>query len=173
MLLPVEFIRARERATVEYERLSPAAVVLLRQAGRRSAITPETTAKNEMNGKYSDNAGFWPEHIPVAEGGAGALRSTLPVENIVCAISDLGVPCEKSDDAGAFVCNSLFYAMLHHNKGSVPPRFIHVPYVREQGHEEAPFMESEDVYQAIFAAIEKVTRNEYRQHRTEIGALGQ
>lgn len=86
MLLPVEFIRARELATVEYDRLSPAAVVLLRQAGRRSAITPETTAKNEMNGKYPDNAGFWPEHIPVAE--AAPVRCGLLCRwKILCARS--------------------------------------------------------------------------------------
>ena len=51
LLLPVEFVRARERAFAAYDELRPGAVVMLGQAGGRSAITPESTGKNVMNGK--------------------------------------------------------------------------------------------------------------------------
>lgn len=156
LLLPVEYVKARELAITEYDRLRPAAVVMLGQAGGRNAITPETTAKNVMNGSNPDNAGFKPDHAPVVAGGADTLRSTLPKDKMIRAVETLGIPCEESGCAGEYVCNALFYGMLHHNKGSVPTGFIHVPYVREQGHEETPFMELETIYLGIFAALEAV-----------------
>ena len=140
----------------EYDRLLPAAVIMLGQAGGRNAINLETTAKNVMNGSNPDNAGFKPDHAPVVAGGADTLRSTLPKDKMIRAVETLGIPCGESGCAGEYVCNALFYGMLHHNKGSVPTGFIHVPYVREQGHEETPFMELETIYLGIFAALEAV-----------------
>ena len=46
--------------------------------------------------------------------------------------------------------------MLRHNKGAVPTGFIHVPYIREQGHEDKPFMELDEIRRGILAAIEAV-----------------
>ena len=156
LLLPVEFVRASELAVYEYDQLAPAAVMMLGQAGGRSAITPETTGRNIMNGRIPDNAGFRPEHLPVKESGPAELKSTLPVERIVQAVRKLGIACEKSDDAGEYVCNTLLYGMLHHVNGAVPAGFIHVPYIREQGHAEAPFMELSDLRRGILAAIQAV-----------------
>ena len=156
LLLPVEYVKAREFAIAEYDRLLPAAVIMLGQAGGRNAINLETTAKNVMNGSNPDNAGFRPDHTPVVAGGANTLRSTLPIDKMIRAVEALGIPCVESGCAGEYVCNALFYGMLHHNKGSVPTGFIHVPYVREQGHEESPFMELETIYLGILAALEAV-----------------
>ena len=156
LLLPVEYVKAREFAIAEYDRLLPAAVIMLGQAGGRNAINLETTAKNVMNGSNPDNAGFRPDHTPVVAGGANTLRSTLPIDKMIRAVEALGIPCVESGCAGEYVCNTLFYGMLHHNKGSVPTGFIHVPYIREQGHEETPFMEFETVYLGILTALEAV-----------------
>ncbi len=156
LLLPVEFVRARELAFAAYDRYSPAAVIMLGQAGGRDAITPETTGRNVMNGRIPDNAGFQPDHLPVVEGGPDSLASTLPTKKIIRAIQALGIPCERSDNAGEYVCNTLLYGMLERNRGKVPTGFIHVPYIREQGHEDAPFMELADMIRGILAAVETV-----------------
>ena len=156
LLLPVEFDRARALAFAEYDRLSPDVVVMLGQAGGRSAITPESTGKNIMDARMPDNAGYRPEQVPVVEGGPETLRSTFDIEKIVSAVSALGIPCERSDDAGKYVCNCLLYGMLDHNKGAVPTGFIHVPFIKEQGHNDAPAMELADMEKGIFAAIEAV-----------------
>jgi pyroglutamyl-peptidase len=155
-LLPVEFVRAREIACAEYDKLGPSAVVMLGQAGGRTSVTPETTGKNLMNAKISDNAGYEPRGVPVSEGGPETLRSTADVAGIVDAVRALGIPCEISDDAGAYVCNALLYGMLEHNGGTVPTVFIHVPFVREQGHADKPFMELDDIYRAVVAAVGSV-----------------
>ena len=159
LLLPVEFKKAREMACAEYDRLSPAAVVMLGQAGGRGAITPETSGRNVMHGRIPDNAGFQPDHLPVVENGPDVLYSTLPVGSIVKAVRALGLPCEESDSAGEYVCNTLLYGMLAHNGGEVPTGFIHVPYIREQGHEDKPFMELEEIGRGIAAALEAVADN--------------
>jgi len=156
LLLPVEFQRAPEEAIAEYDRLSPYAVIMLGQAGGRSAVTPETTGRNIMNASEPDNAGFKPEHQPIIEGSPEELSSTLPVQNIIDSVISLGIPCERSDSAGEFVCNCLLYSMLDHNKGEVPTGFIHMPYIKEQGHEDKPYMEVKDITKAIMTAIETV-----------------
>lgn len=153
VLLPVEFIRARELAAEAYDKISPAAVIMLGQAGGRSAITPESTGKNRMNARIPDNAGYQPSDLPVEEGGPEALHATLPVDRITDAVHSAGIPCERSDDAGAYVCNAVLYGMLLHNGGAVPTGFIHVPYIKEQGHADKPFMELEEILRAIETAV--------------------
>ena len=154
LLLPVDFAAAPALAIAEYDRLSPAAVIMLGQAGGRRAITPETTGVNEMHARIPDNAGYKPEHLPVVAGGPDELHCTLPLDSMISAVSALGIPGKKSDSAGRYVCNALLYRMLCHNKGEVPTGFIHVPYIREQEHKiKKPFMEIEDICKGICAAI--------------------
>ena len=156
LVLPVEFIRAQETAFAAYDALKPRAVIMLGQAGGRSAVTPETTGKNVMNARIPDNAGFQPKGEPVVPGGPEKLPSTLPVEQIVKAVRALDIPCERSEDAGGYVCNALLYGMLNHNQGAVPTGFIHVPYVKEQGHEDKPYIELRTLCRGILAAVETV-----------------
>lgn len=168
-LLPVEFMKARELVIAEYDRVSPAAVIMLGQAGRRDAITPETTAVNVMNaissGKHlPDNAGFTPDHLPLVEGGPDSLHATLPIDKMVEAIKDAGIPCKVSNDAGKYVCNAVLYGMLDHNKGKVPTGFIHVPYIKEQGHAQYPYMELDDICTGIVKGIEAVVEELCRRY---------
>ena len=161
LLLPVEFARAARLAVEAYDRLSPAAVVMLGQAGGRNAVTPELCAKNMMNARIPDNAGFKPEGTPVAEGGEETLRSTLPIGAIVASINAAGIRAEASEDAGAYVCNALMYAMLRHTAGRTPAGFIHVPFTREQvegfpGREGTAFMELSDILTAVSLALSAV-----------------
>ncbi|MBR3201631.1 MAG: GNAT family N-acetyltransferase [Mogibacterium sp.] len=159
LLLPVEYGRSAEIAISEYDRLQPAAVIMLGQAGGRSAISPETSAKNLMDCEAPDNAGYIADHERISEKGPDTLSSTLPVGKIVDVLAARDIPCEISDDAGTYVCNSLFYSMLDHNRGDVPTGFIHVPYIKEQGHTDKPFMEISDICMAIEVIIETISAN--------------
>ncbi|MBO4322185.1 MAG: pyroglutamyl-peptidase I [Clostridia bacterium] len=155
-LLPVEFVRAVKLATEEYDRLSPAAVVMIGQAGGRESITPETTGKNVMFGRIPDNAGFAPDHIPVSQSGPDTLVTSFPIGKIVDALSGLGIPCRRSDDAGEYVCNAVYYGMLEHVGGRVPAVFIHIPYIPEQGHADRPSLPEDIILCGIEAAIATV-----------------
>ena len=158
---PVEFVRARSLVIAEYDRLVPSAVIMLGEGGGRSAVTPEARAKNVMNAvedgyRFPDNAGYAPDHLPVVEHGPDTQHSTLPIDRIIEAVKAVGVPCERSDDAGEFVYNTVLYSMLEHVKGASPTGFIHIPYIREQGYEDAPYMELDDISRGIVAAVEAV-----------------
>ena len=159
ILLPVEFVRSRERACEAYDRLRPDAVVMLGLAGTRDAITPETTGRNLMKARIPDNAGYEPKDEPVVPDGPETLPSTFPVEKIVEAVRAKGIPARASDSAGLYVCNSLLYSMLHHNGGAVPTGFIHVPAVPELGHPDMPSMEFDMIYEGILAALEAVAES--------------
>ena len=159
LVLPVEYGRSADIATSEYDRLRPAAVIMLGQAGGRSAITPEKTARNLMDCEKPDNAGRIADHLRIAENGPETMSSTLPIGKIVDELTARGISCEVSNDAGAFVCNSLFYSMLRHNRGEVPTGFIHVPYIKEQGHPDMPFMEIGDICAAIEVIIKTISAN--------------
>lgn len=159
LLLPVEYGRSADIAISEYDRLRPSAVIMLGQAGGRSAITPEKTARNLMDCEKPDNAGRIADHLRIAENGPETMSSTLPIGKIVDALTMRGICCEVSEDAGEFVCNSLFYSMLRHSGGEVPTGFIHVPYIKEQGHADEPFMEISDICTAAEVIIETVLTN--------------
>ena len=102
LLLPVEFIRGREVALAEYEKLRPSAVIMLGQYGGADAIRVETAAVNGMHAfapdgtPRPDNDGFAPEGEPLVKGGAEKLFATLPTEEIVRAVNAAGVRCVSS-----------------------------------------------------------------------------
>lgn len=163
LLLPVEFMRAPELALKEIGRLSPAAVIMLGQAGGRSAVTPETTAYNLMEARIPDNAGYEPHGTEAAPGGEAEIPASLPAERIVEAIRALGLPAELSHDPGRYVCNALMYSVLRSLRGSIPAGFIHVPFIRVQtegvkGRGKTPFMELDDICRAILEAISVTAR---------------
>lgn len=92
---------------------APALVVALGLAGGRSEISPERVAINVDDARIPDNAGRQPVDAAVVEGGPAAYFSTLPIKAIVRALREHGVPAAVSNTAGTFVCNHLFYALMH------------------------------------------------------------
>jgi pyroglutamyl-peptidase len=132
-------LRRRLRAT------RPVLVICTGQADGRAEITPERVAINVNDARMPDNAGRKPTDTPVVRGGPAAYWSTLPVKAIVQALKRRGIPASVSSTAGTFVCNHVFYALMHElaqqEKGArrlrsghhaVRGGFIHVPLLPEQ-----------------------------------------
>ncbi len=117
----------------------PAVVVCLGQAGGRAGISLERVALNLTDAPLPDNAGYQIQGIPVVPRGPAAYFSTLPVAAMYAALQRGGIPSELSSSAGHFVCNHMFYTLMHHLKKRPPPLqtpllggFVHVPYLPEQ-----------------------------------------
>ena len=133
--LPVSFDRAGSRIEGLMDRYRPDAVVCVGVAGSRSVVTVEAAATNTQWARMSDNDGDQPRHTPVVAGGPAVLPATLPVERLVRAAVDQGVPSEESRDAGQFVCNATYYRALtaadarSREPGARIPAvvFVHVP----------------------------------------------
>lgn len=162
-VLPVDRIRAAKALLQCIEEEAPAAVICLGQACDREEITPEKVAINLCAFRIPDNAGKQPLNEPVVDGGPAAYFSTLPVDEIVIAIGARDVPASVSLTAGAYVCNALFYDLMHYlqtNGLSIAGGFIHVPPLPEQDHGCA--MPLDEQVAAIREAI-RVTRSAPRK----------
>lgn len=55
------------------------------------------------------------------------LYTRLPVSTALPILRRAGVPTDVSDDAGLYVCNSLFYETLHALPEDIKVGFVHVP----------------------------------------------
>ena len=140
----------------------PNAVLLVGQAGGRTAISVERIAINIRDASIADNAGAQPVDQPVVPDGPAAYFATIPVKQIIRKVQDAGIPCRISDSAGTFVCNDLMYRMLHHIDVHHLPAiggFIHVPYLPQQAAAlpgQAPSMSLEMIVQALHLTLEEI-----------------
>jgi pyroglutamyl-peptidase len=115
----------------------PELVVCLGQAGGRAEISIERAALNVDDARIPDNRGRQPIDAAVVPGGPAAYFSTLPIKALARDLRDGGVAAAVSNTAGTFVCNHVFYALMH-RLATVPALaqarggFVHVPYTPEQ-----------------------------------------
>lgn len=116
----------------------PALAICVGQAGGRGAISIERVAINVNDAPIGDNAGAQPVDTPVQPGAPAAYFSGLPIKAMHAALQAEGIAVEVSQTAGTFVCNHVFYGLMHaiatrralrHTRGG----FIHVPWLPEQG----------------------------------------
>lgn len=131
--LPTEFGAALRVLDELLERHRPTLVVAVGQAGGRAELSLERIAINVDDARIPDNAGRQPIDEPVVAGGPAAYFSTLPIKAMTRALRDAGIPATVSQTAGTFVCNHVFYGLLHRLQGTgVRGGFIHIPYLPTQ-----------------------------------------
>ncbi len=133
--LPVTRFTSIETLLKHIEATDPVLVLAVGQAGGRCEITPERVAINVDDYRIPDNAGLQPIDEPVQPGAPAAYWSTVPIKAMVAAMRQAGVPAAVSNSAGTFVCNHLFYGLMHHLAQSgraARGGFIHIPYLPEQ-----------------------------------------
>jgi len=112
------------------ETYKPDTVVCLGQANDRSELSIERVALNLCCYRIPDNKGEQPDDEPVVMDGPAAYFATLPVNELVDRLNAEGIAVSISYSAGTYVCNSVFYGLLHFINGSLPGTrggFIHVP----------------------------------------------
>jgi pyroglutamyl-peptidase len=136
--LPTVFGASARCLQTLVRQLQPALVVCLGQAGGRRAVSIERVAINVNDACIADNAGCQPVDTSVVAGGPAAYFSTLPIKQMLSALLRAGLPAEISQTAGTFVCNHVFYALMHtlatsRDLQAVRAGFIHLPWLPEQG----------------------------------------
>ena len=158
--LPVVFGKAADLAIARAQQLCPQAILAVGQAGGRGAVTPELVAINTRDAAIPDNEGNAFQGQPVVPGGGDGYFATAPVRQMVQAVAAQGIPCKLSYTAGAYVCNDLFYRLLHQYRGTgVLVDFIHVPFLPEQAKNGEPSMALADMARALEALISLATRS--------------
>ncbi|MBU1442627.1 MAG: pyroglutamyl-peptidase I [Gammaproteobacteria bacterium] len=153
------FGRALEELSGHMEALRPRLVICVGLAGGRAEISPERIAINLDDGRIADNAGAQPIDQPVVPGAPAAYFSTLPIKAIVRDLLAAGVPASVSNTAGTFVCNHLFFGLMHRlaakPRSSTRGGFIHVPYADEQAERfpGEPSLPLETITEALRVAV--------------------
>lgn len=134
--LPCVFGAAMEVLDEALASLQPSLVISLGLAGGRSEITPERVAINIDDARIPDNAGKQPIDAPVVDKAPAAYFSTLPIKAMVRNLREAGLPASVSNTAGTFVCNHVFYALMHSLARRAAPGvrggFIHIPALPQQ-----------------------------------------
>lgn len=131
--LPCTFADAIPALQAALRRHRPQLVLALGQAGR-SVISLERVAINVIDARIADNAGAQPIDEPVRRGAPAAYFSTLPIKAMLAALKRAGVGAEVSQTAGTFVCNQVFFGLMHalRRRPGVRGGFVHVPLLPEQ-----------------------------------------
>lgn len=149
--LPTVFGTSLRRLDTLLDQLRPELVICVGQAGGRQAISLERVAINVDDAPIPDNAGDQPVDTPVAAGAPVAYFSSLPIKAALAALQREDLPAEVSQTAGTFVCNHVFYGLMHRlstHPGLRQTRggFVHLPWLPEQG---APSMALTDMVRGL------------------------
>ncbi|MEV4901815.1 pyroglutamyl-peptidase I [Citricoccus sp. NPDC055426] len=155
---------ALEQALTEHR---PGIVIACGLAGGRAQVAVERVAVNLQDARIPDNAGCQPAGRPVDDAGPAAYFSTLPVKRVLAALDGARIPAELSLSAGSFVCNHVFYEVMHRAgaRGSSVRRagFIHLPWDeraprRAADAEPWPTLPAADLARALVIAAQEAAR---------------
>jgi pyroglutamyl-peptidase len=173
VVLPVDRYRAIEIAIDDLRMYEPDHIIMLGEAGRRFRVMPERVAVNVDDYRIPDNAGNQPAGEPIVEGGPVGYFSTLPVRAIVERLKRHSIPADVSNSAGTYLCNRLFYSVMHHistESLATTAGFIHLPYMHEQVVEKQidfPSLSRETLIEAVRLAVDVTIRTGSEEARSK------
>lgn len=150
--LPTEFGGALPILRSALRRVRPRVAVAVGLAGGREGISLERVAINIIDARIPDNAGRQPIDVPVVRGGPAAYFTSLPIKAALLRLQREGIPAHVSQTAGTYVCNQVFYALMHatRRRRAMRAGFVHVPWSPEQAaRHHAPGMPAADVQRAL------------------------
>lgn len=125
--LPVEFAGSSRVLSEALDENEPDIAMSLGVAAGRDKVSLERVAINLDAARIADNAGSQLTDTPIRIDGPDAYFSALPTRVIFEDLHGAGLPVELSYTAGTFVCNHVFYELMHATGGSIPAGFIHIP----------------------------------------------
>ena len=156
-VLPTSYRRSLPGLEAAIARAGPQIILCVGQAGDRAALCVERVAVNIQDARIPDNDGAQPTDAPVVPGGPAAYLATLPVRAAVAALRAEELPAQLSMSAGTFVCNHVFYGLMHlaATRGhAFRGGFLHVPCLPQQAAGGAPSMAPEDIARGIAIVLE-------------------
>ena len=134
LVLPVEYARAPQALAELGTMFAADVAVHFGLADTARGFRLESTARNRSSMLAADAAGLLPVQPRVCEGPA-TLRSTLPLREIAAALAAEGLPVQLSSNAGAYLCNHVFYlsrSCAISRFGPAMSGFVHVPFLDDQ-----------------------------------------
>jgi len=130
MVLPVHHLEASRHMSAFLGELQPVAVVHLGLAEGRARLGLERVALNVMDYRIPDNAGYRAEGEPCVPEGPAAYFASLPLPEMLLALTAEGIPAHVSNTAGTYLCNQTLYQTLHEiatRELAIRAGFVHLP----------------------------------------------
>ena len=135
--LPVSFANAWPTLLETLDATRPDIVIATGLKHAAHSVAMERCATNLMNAARPDADNALPRFEPIIKDGPAAYWTRLPLRAIINDFARDGIPATLSSDAGTFVCNSLFYQLLHWTatQDRVLAGFVSFPQWRQQAAE--------------------------------------
>ncbi len=149
-VLPSEFSRALAIVDERQRVMAPDIAVHFGLHQGAGGFRLERRAGNIIGSDRPDATGVIPHKLHIDRDGPPALHSAWPA-SIGKALRDAGLGVEQSDDAGAYVCNAVYYRSL----GCATERpgawcgFVHVPHSECSDQSQASMKDAELLAGAI------------------------
>lgn len=134
-LLPVVWGLAGDALVRALAEVRPTVCVCLGMAPGPSIRLERLAANFRGSGKL-DNAGANPDIEAVVSGAPPAYYSALPLEAMLASLRAAGFDAAISGSAGDFLCNEVYYRLMHTVATTGAPArggFVHVPVREEDG----------------------------------------
>lgn len=149
--LPTEFETSLRALRKTLRAMNPKIAIAVGLAGGRAGVSLERVAINVDDARIPDNAGAQPIDQPIVRRGPAAYFSTLPIKSALSALRDAGIDAHISQTAGTYVCNHVFYALMHAaRRTKMRAGFVHVPYLPEQAQRHAaPGMQLDQIVEGL------------------------
>ena len=133
--LPVSLDEAPKRLIELIDKLTPDITLCLGLWPGEPMIRIERLALNRADFEIPDQTGRLPHEELLLPSGPDGLCATIPLQETIQALRDLGIPARLSGTAGTYLCNATMYRMLHHARSCHPKMlggFMHLPYLPSQ-----------------------------------------
>lgn len=146
-VLAVEYATIADRLSAIGREFLPDIAIHFGLARECSGFRLERVARNSHDGARPDQSGALPSAVRVCA-GPDRLASTLPLDLIAKRLEGAGLPVEWSDDAGGYLCNTVFTLSAAHACDGLRPvmaGFVHVPPLKEAEPDHAAAMAIDDL----------------------------
>jgi pyroglutamyl-peptidase len=112
----------------------PDIVLMFGLAARTPFIRIETRARNAVSVLFPDASGRIRGGGEIAPGGPDALPGRAPLTTLLAAARATRIPAHLSRDAGAYLCNYLYWRALAASRSGTLAQFVHIPPQRAIRH---------------------------------------
>jgi pyroglutamyl-peptidase len=125
--LPVAYYACWDMLHKEIDAFHPDYILSFGYSPGNNRIALERLANNYDGGLADNNS--MTHSGEIIKNGTAHYISTLPLVKISQSLTSKGLPVDISDNAGGYLCNHIFYQVLHFSSGNPGLRagFIHIP----------------------------------------------
>jgi len=134
-LLPCAYDASVKKLVDAIEALRPDALLMTGQAARRGVVCVERFAHNLDDATAPDNDAVLRRGLRISRGAPDWLEASSSVRTIARAMNEAGISARVSRNAGAFVCNHLYFGALQYlseKRSPIPAVFVHLPVTPAQ-----------------------------------------